>query len=301
MGCCASIVGRLGVWAAYPAYRLAAWAACRIPRPLVGLAAALGGRLAAAAMPSRRRLVRRHVRRVQGSTLTGSALRRAVVAVFVSYARYWLDTFRLATSTPAAVAARFDVEGFDHLDDALAAGHGAVVAVPHLGSFDAAGVYLAARGYRPVTVTERIQPPRLFDWFVAARRAAGIGVVPPEPGILATLEAALADGHVVALVGDRDLGRRGVEVDFFGERTTLPAGPARLALTTGAPLLPAAAYFTDRGYRAVIRPPLAVTPSGDLRTDVTQLTQHLADAFEALIRAAPEQWHLTQPNWPDDS
>jgi KDO2-lipid IV(A) lauroyltransferase len=114
---------------------------------------------------------------------------------------------------------------------------------------------------------------------------------------------ALRANEVVCLLCDRDLDRTGVEVEFFGERTTLPPGPATLSLRTGAALLPVAVYFTERlnGHHAIIRPPISLPRSGDgLRADVARTTQYLAHELEFLIRRAPEQWHMFQPNWPSD-
>ena len=92
-----------------------------------------------------------------------------------------------------------------------------------------------------------------------------------------------------------------MEVEFFGERTRLPAGPATLALRTGAPILPVGTYFKpDGGHTATIEPPMPVERQGRLRDDVTRVTQDLAHRFEELISAAPEQWLLMQPNWPSD-
>ena len=94
-----------------------------------------------------------------------------------------------------------------------------------------------------------------------------------------------------------------MEVEFFGERTTLPAGPAMLGLRTGAPVLPTGVYFTPRynGHHAIVRPPLTATRlGGGLRDDVARVTQSLARELEFLIRRAPDQWHLFQPNWPSD-
>ena len=89
-------------------------------------------------------------------------------------------------------------------------------------------------------------------------------------------------------------------VEFFGEETTLPGGPALLALRSGAPLLPTAVYFEGRRRRGIIGPPLDTTRRGKLRDDVARITQDIAVELEALIRRAPEQWHLLQPNWPSD-
>jgi phosphatidylinositol dimannoside acyltransferase len=112
---------------------------------------------------------------------------------------------------------------------------------------------------------------------------------------------ALRANRVVCLLCDRDIAGDGVEVEFFGERTTLPAGPATLALRTGAPLLPVAVYFRPHGgQRGWVQAPVPAERQGRLRDDVVRVTQALAGRFEQLIRKAPEQWHLLQPNWPSD-
>ena len=113
---------------------------------------------------------------------------------------------------------------------------------------------------------------------------------------------ALRANEVVCLLCDRDLERNGIEVEFFGERTTLPAGPAMMGLRAGAPILPTATYFTAayQGHHAIVRPPLPMQRRGRVREDVERLTQLLAYELEFLIRHAPEQWHLFQPNWPSD-
>jgi phosphatidylinositol dimannoside acyltransferase len=103
------------------------------------------------------------------------------------------------------------------------------------------------------------------------------------------------------LLSDRDLTGDGVEVEFFGEKTTLPAGPATLSLRTGAALVPTAVYFqTGRKHLGVIGPPIPVERKGRLREDIARITQEIAHVFEDRIKRAPEQWHLLQPNWPSD-
>jgi phosphatidylinositol dimannoside acyltransferase len=112
--------------------------------------------------------------------------------------------------------------------------------------------------------------------------------------------AAVRQLHVIPLLSDRDIGGGGVEVTFFGERTTLPAGPAVVAIRTGAPLLPTAIYDQGPGHHGIVRPPVDVSRAGSFRADVARITQALAGELELLIRRAPEQWHLLQPNWPSD-
>ena len=195
------------------------------------------------------------------------------------------------------------VEGYEHVTTALDAGNGVILALPHLGGWEWAGRWLVERGHAITVVVEEIEPPELFEWFADLRGQLGMRVVALGPAAGREVIAALKRNEVVCLLCDRDIQRNGVEVEFFGETTTLPAGPATIALRTGAPLLPTAVYFTDAtdGHLGVVRPPIDLSRSGDgLRRDVQRVTQALADELEYLIRRAPHQWHLFQPNWPSD-
>lgn len=263
------------------------------------------GRTARFAMPGRRRMAERHQRRVAADgagAVDEATVRRSVAAVFASYARYWFEMFRLPSASPERIARHMEVEGFEHVEEALSAGRGAIFALPHLGGWEYAGAWLAAaHGQRPLAVVEPVEPPELLEWFTTQRCAMGMEIVALGDGTASRLLRALGENRVVALVCDRDLAGDGVEVDFFGERTTLPAGPAMLALRSGARLLPSAVYFRPRGHhRAVVESPIPAEREGSLRDDVARITQELAHRFEARIREAPDQWHLLQPNWPSD-
>lgn len=286
---------------AYLAYRSAAATARALPEPLAAAGARLAGSAMRWASPRRRALVARHQQRVSGWSLGGPALRAAVRAAFESYARYWLELFRLPGSGRERIEAGFTHEGYQLLLDALGAGKGVVLATPHLGNWDWGGAWFAAQGHRLTAVAEVLEPRELFDWFVAQRRAMGIDIVPLGPEAAGALLRVLRAGEVVTLICDRDIGGGGVEVEFFGEPTTLPAGPATLALRTGAALLPVAVYMAPRGgHHGVVLPPIPTGRTGSFRDDVVRVTQALAGALEDLIRRAPEQWHLFQPNWPSD-
>lgn len=286
---------------AYAAYRSGGVLAQRLPRRLAVTLARRVGRALLVAMPGRRQMVERHMRRVHGDDLSRRELRRAVRAVFDSYARYWLEAFRLPRETPESIEAGMRVEGLEHLEAATADGSGVVLAAPHLGGWDFGGAWLAQHGFRPLAVAEELEPPELFDWFVSWRRRLGVDIVPVGPTAGTAVLQAVKDGQAVSLVSDRDILGTGVDVEFFGETTSLPGGPATLALRTGVAVLPVAIYFEDQGgHLGVVRPPLEVERQGRFRDDVTRLTQDLARELEALIRRAPDQWHLMQPNWPSD-
>ena len=284
-----------------PGYRLAAGLARLAPHPVAVGASRVLGRAALHLAGERRAQVERNLRRVDPG-LSDGELRRKVRETFESYARYYEESFRLPGTSTEDLDAGFTHEGIAHLDAALEAGSGAIMAMPHLGGWEWSGFWLTQVKGRPVTaVVERLEPADLFEWFVELRRSFGFEVVALGPDAGTATTRALRANHTLALLCDRDITGTGPDVEFFGERTTLPGGPATLALRTGAPILPTAVYFDGPDSRhAVVLPPLDTARRGRLREDVARVTQDLAHALEELIRRAPEQWHLLQPNWPSD-
>lgn len=287
--------------AAYLAYRAGAELARVVP-PAVGEFVATGAsRALRVAWPARRAQVARTLTRVSGGELRGPALDRSVDQVFSNYARYWLEFFRLQDAPRQWILDHFELEGFERLEAATERGRGAILALPHLGNWDFAGAYLAARGVALTAVAEVVRPPELFDWFVTSRRRLGIDVIALGPDAAGRVAQALAANRVACLLADRDLAGNGIPVEFFGEETTVPGGPALLALRTGAPLLPGAVYFRPGGgHRARIGAPIPAQRRGRLRADVERVTGELVRHMEDAIREAPEQWLLMQPNWPSD-
>jgi len=253
-------------------------------------------------MPEQRAMAVRHLHRSHSPDLTGRALDHEVRRVFASYARYWMESARIPGTSPAALDADTSYEGVEHLESALATGNGVIMALPHLGGWDYGGAWLASVGRYPITVVvEPVEPPELLAWFTELRRSVGLEIVPLGSAAATSILRRLRGGGLVGLLSDRDILGTGSEVEFFGERTTLPSGPATLAFRTGAAILPTAVYFTGRrGHHAVVRPPIPVERAGRFRDDIARVTQLLADELELLIRRAPSQWHLLQPNWPSD-
>jgi KDO2-lipid IV(A) lauroyltransferase len=200
------------------------------------------------------------------------------------------------------VDAGFSIEGLEHITAERERGHGAVLGLPHVGGWDVGGAWFVRNAFPMTVVAEVVEPPELFEWFVGLREALGLSVVPLGPRAGIGVLHALADNKVVALLCDRDIDGTGIEVEFFGERTLLPSGPAMLALRAGCGLLPTAVYFDGDGHHAVVRPPIPYEVRGRRADaeDTKTLTQLLAHELEFLIRRAPAQWHMFQPNWPSD-
>lgn len=282
-------------------YKLGATIAKFTPAPIAQGTVSLLAPTIALSLRSRRHMVERHLKRVNPS-MSRVALRRTSQAAFDSYMRYYVESFRLPELSKKTVARGFSVEGFEHINAALDRGKGAILALPHLGGWEWAGRWMADQGHRLTVIVEPLQPPELFEWFTNLRTSLGMNVVPLGPSAGGEVLKALRNNEIVCLLCDRDISGGGVEVEFFGETTTLPAGPAMLGMRAETVVLPVAVYFTPRtdGHHAIIRPSLDLTRRGGLRDDVGRVTQDLAHALEDLIRRAPDQWHLFQPNWPSD-
>ncbi|MET0628806.1 MAG: phosphatidylinositol mannoside acyltransferase [Acidimicrobiia bacterium] len=286
----------------YYAYRAGAEVARLIPERVgAPIARGLAQVVGLGFMGKRVRQVERNLERVRGTSLSSGDRTRAVAGTFDSYGRYFYELFRLPGATPEWLDSHTEVVNYEIISAGLDAGKGVVLALPHLGNWDFAGAWLASQGVTVAVVAEPLEPPELFDWFVRTRAELGMRVIPLSTSAGSEVLRALGDNEAVCLLCDRDLTGDGIEVDFFGERTTMPGGPALTALRSGAPLIPVGCYFEPNGHqRLVISPPIPTQREGSIRDDVTRVTQALAHEFESLIRAQPEQWHLMQPNWPSD-
>jgi phosphatidylinositol dimannoside acyltransferase len=284
---------------AYLQYRSAERLAMSLPEPVGRGLFSLAGAVAFRIAPNARRTVKSNLARVLGVGPDSPLLDAATREAFSSYARYWYDTFRVRVIPSEELLKRHASLGLEHIERALEHGRGAVLALPHLGNWDVAGHWLRVLGHSMTAVVEELRPRRVYRLFHEHRRALGMGIVPLSDarGAGRELVRLLRQNELIALVCDRDLNNRGVEVTMFGETRRMPAGPALLTLATGSPLLPSAPYVTEEGWSVVINPPLQAERTGNTRSDVASMTQKLAEAFERAIAAAPTQWHMFQPAW----
>jgi len=275
----------------------------RSARRLFDLGGDLAGRRAnrAARRTGEPNQLRRNLARVLGVE-PASVPDELIRASMRSYARYWREAFRLPTMDHVALGNTLHVEQVENLDAALARGRGVVLALPHSGNYDMAGVWLVQRNGAFATVAERLKPESLFERFVDYRVSLGFEVFPLTGGEqppFVQLADRLRHNGVVCLMGERDLTGKGVPVTMFGERTWLPAGAAKLAIETGAALIPVHCWFTvdesgRESWGMKTEAPL------DVSGGVAAATQALADRFAANIAEHPADWHMLQPLWEAD-
>ena len=219
-----------------------------------------------------------------------------------SYMRYWCDAFRLPGWSRERIVDSIRIIDDHYLADGLATGRGVVVALPHMGNWDHAGAWATLAHSPVVTVAERLKPEDLYEKFLAFRRGLGMDVIPLTGGepVFPYLSQRLHEGNLVALLGDRDLSNSGVPVTFFGSKAKFPAGPAALAVDTGAVLLTAQLYLEGGHNHVRFFPPVEVPTEGERSRRIFRTTQLVADQIEVSIRERPTDWHMLQRLWVED-
>ncbi|GDX21423.1 lipid A biosynthesis lauroyl acyltransferase [Actinomycetes bacterium] len=212
--------------------------------------------------------------------------------------RYWCDTFRFPDWSKERILSTVTVNDERILMDAVAAGNGAIVTLPHCGNYDHAAAYFCARGAKIVTVAEHLKPEKLFKKFMQYRAEFGMEALPLDARVLPTLMQRIRSGCVIALAADRDLSKSGIDVTFFGGPARMPAGPALLAIRTGAPLISAYVSYTQSGIHIDFTR-INLPTEGSESERVVALVQKCADLFAEGIAQYPQDWHMMQRIWTD--
>ena len=261
-----------------------------VPRGLRHAAAAPGGAAWYWLSPGQRRAALDNYAAALGRERSDPEVGRVARRAFQNYGRMLMDFVLMGSLTPAELVARVTLDGRDRLDAALSRGRGAIMAAPHMGSWDMAGSYAGALGYRISAVADRF-PGSLNEAVVATRQRFGMNVIMVGRGAVRSLTEALRANHIVALLCDLEQGP-GVDVRFFGRRAVVPGGPAALAIKTGAALMPACQYVTAPGrYKIELDAPLSIG-EGETKEHVMQ---RVVDRFEVFIWERPDQWYAFRP------
>jgi len=216
-----------------------------------------------------------------------------------SYLRYWIDTFRFPSWSKERILNTVTISNENFLRQPLSEGRGLIVALPHAGNWDHAGAYFCATGAPLVTVAEHLEPEKLFRKFLAYREAMGMEVLDFNSRVIATLAQRLRAGRLIALVADRDLSQSGINVDFAGFPSRMPAGPALLSIQTGAPLITAFVEYSDNGIHINFESEIHIPAQGTSVEKANAMTQIMADRFATHIKRKTEDWHMLQRIWID--
>lgn len=233
-----------------------------------------------------------------------------------SYFRYFAEAFAMSGLTPEQIAARVRPVAIEEVEKALAADQPVVMALGHMGNWDLAGAWGTVALAPVTTVAERLKPEELFQEFLEFRRGIGLTIIPlsGDGGVFRQLlRAARGPRGIIPLLADRDLSARGgVEVELFGTRARVAAGPASLAIATGAPLVAVTiSYERLRGERRraarspwgiviEFHPFVPVPQQGSSSEKVAAMTQAWVDDLADGIARAPQDWHMLQKVFVDD-
>lgn len=271
---------------------------CRLPESWAQSAFRFGADLAWRRQGPGVRVLEGNLRRVIGGEASGGQLRALSREAMRSYARYWLEAFRLPVMpVDRLVGGMRDTGHVETAFEYLAAGRGVVFALPHMGNYDLACAWIVAKGAGSLTaVVERVKPESVYDRFVAFREGLGMEVLPASGGTqrFGILAQRLQAGKIVGLICDRDVTGGGMEVEFFGEKARMMGGPAALAVQTGAALMPAILWFEGDHWGVHIHEEIQVPAEGDRKQKTAAMTQQVARLFEAGIKAHPQDWHMLQ-------
>jgi phosphatidylinositol dimannoside acyltransferase len=285
------------------AYRVGWKLICRVPESWARWAFTVVADIAWRRQGPKVQVLEANLRRVlsfkDGSPdVDGKELRTLSRAALRSYARYWLEVFRLPVIPVGRILSgmHIDAAGEEALFANLKVGRGVVIALPHMGNFEQAGAWVVARGAGSfTTVAERLRPESVYEAFVRFRESLGMEVLPLTGGHspFGILAQRLRAGKLVCLVSDRDLKDTGVEVEMFGEKARI-ASTAALAVHTGAALMPVATWFEGDDWGAHIYEEIPVPATGTRNEKVAAMSQQLARVFETSIAEHPQDWHMLQ-------
>ena len=232
--------------------------------------------------------------------LSKSELSKLTKAGMRSYLRYWFDTFRLNKWSKERIISTTEVIRENLLRDPISTKQGCIIALPHAGNWDHAAAYFCSTGINLTAVVEKLKPEAIFKKFLDYRQSIGIEPISHKEKTIPLLTQRLNEGKLIALVADRDMSRNGIEVDFLGAVAKMPAGPAILAITTGAPLITAYIRYTDKGIKLIFDKTVEIPDSGSEDEKVRVVTQSMADNFAKHIKESPVDWHMLQRIWIDE-
>lgn len=259
----------------------------------------LGGFLFYLLFPTYRENVKSNISHVLGPDASEREVRRVTRSAFRTSARNFADLTRVphisqdrflesVRTSPGALAT---------LDEVARSGRGGVLVTAHYGAFDYVGQIIWLNGYSLTLLTARTVPEFIDAAISYLRGSRGARMEPATPGGLRRVLSALKRGELIGIVADRDFFQNGKPVTFFGQRTTLPPGPIRIARDSGAPIIPTFARREQAGYFLEVEEPFMVPKTSDVDADVQLGLERLVSVFERHLRAAPDQWVMFQRVW----
>jgi lauroyl/myristoyl acyltransferase len=267
------------------------------PRVGYGLGRPVGALLLATS-PQLKRVLACNLRHVVGPDASEEQLQSLVRRASANIIKGHYDLFRVSRLSNKEILEMTRFEGREHMEEALARGKGVILVSAHFGNVDILIQVPVALGVPISTPVAYIQPERLFRYTMRLRTSRGLRMYPTN-GPMLGLYRALKRGEMVGLAADRGLDVSTRQVEFFGASANLPEGPVRLALATGAALIPGFGLrLPDNSFLIRVEPALELPNTGDREADVAAGMEIVVGVLERVISQHPEQWLVAKPVWP---
>jgi KDO2-lipid IV(A) lauroyltransferase len=280
----------------YYAFRIAGFTLAYLPKKVGYLIACLIADTIYMLSPALRAAIADNMRHVLGSEADDAVLKQHVRGVLRNVARNYFDLIKIPHMKLNDIESCITIHGWHNLESALKKGKGVILVTAHLGSFDIAAQILAVRAIKTTVLVESLEPPSLLSYITALRESNGIAFVPAQSGVMEVLIQSLRRGEVLLFACDRDIAKNGLKSNFFGEETLLPSVAVRIAMRTGAALVPAFNLRRwDGRYDVYCEPAINVIPAGN--GTVAKNVEQVARVMEKYIRICPEQWVVLSPIW----
>jgi lauroyl/myristoyl acyltransferase len=266
-----------------------------LPRSVVLPLATAAGNVVNDLTPEKRRIVRENLARPLGLDPDHPRVRRAARRAFRNYAKYLVDVMRLSSLTTEQIDSLVTIDNFELLGEAQQAERGVLLCTVHVGGMDLIAPALHLRGEKIHVVADDTTYGRLYEHLRAIRARHGMTLIGWRSlrGLFKVLKA----GENLVLFCDGGYREGDVPVDFLGEPTTFPTGPAALSARSGAPILPVAcSRLPNDRFRARGLP--LIWAKDDSPAEIYRATQKLADGLGSVIAADPGQWYMFRPIWP---
>ena len=283
--------------AAIYGYRSGMWLMSRLPESVARGMVSVMLQLSFVLWPKKRHYVNDNFAHVLGRPPGSIEVKRKALAAYRSYARYVVELMRLPRMSNEEAAALVDTSTLLPLEAYWKASNkGLILTSPHIGNLEGVARGIARHGWPIAAIADDTSFPELFELLRAQRKAWGVTLIPWRR--LRDLFGVLRRNEILALIIDWGYREDDVPVRMFDAWTTLPAGPAALAAKTGAPIVHVAIRRAPDGrtFQISHSEPIFVTSSDP--AELRRATQAIADALEATIAAAPEQWYSFKPIWP---
>lgn len=283
------------MWRLY-AFKIAGFTLAYLPTKIGYLIAYIVADTVYTLSSSLRNAIASNMQHVLGPEADDTRVKRAARAVLRNTAKNYFDLIKIPHMKPGDMARNITSHNWQNFEDALKKGNGVIIITAHLGSFDTAVQIFAFRSIKTTVMVEPLKPPSLHRHVTGLRQSNGISFLPAEIGAMGALIRCLHRGEVILLVSDRDIVKNGLKVKFFGEETTLPTAAARIAMKTGAAVIPAFNLRrADGGYDAYFEPAVDIIPTGDGALEKN--VENIAQVMEKYIKSCPEQWVVLSPVW----